>query len=94
MYSHPPQTRLESLVESTINTASGFLVSLLAWQYVVAPLFSLPVSWSMNLWITGIFTAISVARSYLWRRFFNARHYQTIALWLSRQTRRLASKLR
>ena len=85
MYGHPyAQTRTESMVEACINTASGFVVSLLAWQFVVAPLFGYAVTWETNLYLTGIFTAISVIRSYLWRRFFDARHYKAIARWLSR----------
>lgn len=66
------QTKLESLVESSANTASGFIVSLVFWRFVVVPLFDLPVSESENIAITAMFTVLSVARSYVWRRFFNA----------------------
>ena len=80
------QSRLESLVEASLNTASGFIVSLLVWQWVVAPAFGLPVDWVMNFWITGIFTVVSILRSYLWRRFFNA----GINRWVYRLIRKTA----
>jgi len=67
------QSRLESLLESSLNTASGFAVSFAAWRWVVVPLLGLPVDNAQNLIITGFFTVLSVARSYLWRRYFNGR---------------------
>lgn len=65
------QSRGASLLEACLNTATGFVVSMLVWQFLVAPLFDLPVSWAMNLGITAIFTVTSILRSYLWRRTFN-----------------------
>ena len=66
------QTRTESLVESSINIASGFVVSFLFWTLVVVPVWQLPITMTQNLEIVGSFTVLAVARSYLWRRFFNA----------------------
>lgn len=65
------QTRRGSLIEACLNTASGFLVSLLVWTFIVVPVWNLPVTQSENLAITALFTAVSVARSYVWRRIFN-----------------------
>lgn len=65
------QSKSESFVEACLNTASGFVVSLLAWRWIVAPLMGLPLDMQSNLIITGIFTVISIVRSYIWRRFFN-----------------------
>lgn len=76
------QTKLESMIEATLNTASGFFVSLLVWQFAVAPAFGFEVSWHSNFIITGIFTGVSVLRSYLWRRFFNAAFHKRIARYL------------
>ena len=73
------QTKLESMLEATLNTASGFFVSLLVWQFAVAPAFGFEVSWHSNFIITGIFTGVSVLRSYLWRRFFNAAFHKRLA---------------
>lgn len=65
------QSRAGSLTEACLNTASGFVVSLLVWQWLVAPLYGLPIDWGMNFGITIIFTVVSIVRSYLWRRLFN-----------------------
>jgi hypothetical protein len=34
---------------------------------------NIPVTWSQNLIITGIFTVVSVARGYILRRIFDGR---------------------
>jgi hypothetical protein len=66
------QSRLGSLIEATFNTAIGFGVALLS-QIVVFPLFDIHVPLSTNLGIGAWFTVISVVRSYVIRRWFNAR---------------------
>jgi hypothetical protein len=67
------QTKLESLVESIINIIIGFSVALLS-QIIVFPLVGITdVSLSTNLEIGAYFTAISLIRSYVIRRWFNAR---------------------
>lgn len=66
------QSRLGSLTEQVLNTGSGFLLSFCIWQSV-GPLFGYHVSLHDNFAITSIFTVASVARGYLWRRFFNNR---------------------
>ena len=66
------QSRLQSLIEAVINTAIGFFVAL-ASQYAIFPLFDVHLPLSSHLWITVWFTGVSVLRSYLLRRFFNAR---------------------
>lgn len=63
------QTKLESFIETLLNIASGFVVSMVVW-YIIAPLYNIPVTISSNLQITGIFTVTSIVRSYYWRRFF------------------------
>jgi hypothetical protein len=60
-----------SLVEATTNVAVGFGVAVLA-QIAVFPLFGLHVGFADNLMIAAIFTAISIARSYVLRRIFEA----------------------
>lgn len=66
------QSRIGSLIETIMNTAIGFGVALLS-QIVVFPMFGVHVPLSTNLGIGAWFTAISVARSYIIRRRFNAR---------------------
>jgi NhaP-type Na+/H+ or K+/H+ antiporter len=68
------QTRLGSLTESVLNVASGFVLAFVVWQFIAAPLFGYEVTLLDNLGLTSIFTVFSVARSYLWRRFFNWRY--------------------
>ena len=78
------QSKLESFVESCLNTASGFVVSFLAWRFVVAPVMGLSLDYASNLAITSFFTVLSVVRSYVWRRWFNAGINRRIMRWLCR----------
>lgn len=66
------QSRLGSLIESCFNTVIGFWVAFVS-QLVVFPLVGIHVPVSTNIEIGAYFTAISVARSYIIRRWFNAR---------------------
>lgn len=67
------QTRLQSLIETTINIGIGYGISLVS-QIVVFPLFGIHIPISDNVFIGAIFTVISIARSYLVRRMFNRIH--------------------
>jgi len=66
------QSRLESLVETCINIASGFVLAMLITEFVVVPLWDLDWNTADNFAVTGIFTVSAVVRGYFWRRFFNA----------------------
>lgn len=68
------QSRKQSFLEALLNTASGFLTSLLT-QWMVFPWFHFRPTVRENLTITAIFTSVSIVRSYVWRRVFN--HFQT-----------------
>jgi hypothetical protein len=76
------QSKLESLVEASLNTASGFIVSLFVWQFIAAPLFGYHVTWKDNVLLTTLFTVVSVLRSYVWRRLFNRGWNRAIVRWL------------
>lgn len=67
------QTKFMSLVESVLNIAIGFGISLAA-QWFFLPLLGVQISFSQNLQFAFIMTAISIARSYLLRRLFEALH--------------------
>lgn len=67
------QSKLESLIEQTLNVGSGFIISWMFWVTVITPVYDIQVSTSENLQITGLFTCISVLRGYIWRRVFNRR---------------------
>jgi hypothetical protein len=66
------QSRLSSLIEALINVAIGFTINFLANMWFF-PLFGWHISPSQNLALGAIYTAISIARSYCIRRWFNAR---------------------
>lgn len=67
------QSKLGSLIESVVNILIGFGVALLS-QIVVFPLVGIyGVPLSTNLEIGAYFTLISLVRSYVIRRWFNAR---------------------
>ena len=73
------QTRLSSLIEAKVNTAIGFVMSTLAWHYLVPILFPhlAPHSdWGTAFGVTVFFTVLSVVRNYVIRRFFNYRSLQ------------------
>ena len=69
------QTKLESAIEVFFNYASGFLIAYLTYAFIV-----LPDPWLKNspFWVTTLFTVVSVIRSFLWRRFFNAGLHKAI----------------
>lgn len=64
------QTKLGSLKESLTNIAIGFCVALAA-QLIIFPLFGFDPPLIDNLAISALFTAVSLARSYVIRRWFN-----------------------
>lgn len=65
------QTKIESFLESLVNILIGYGVAL-ASQIIIFPLFDINVSLSTNVWIGAWFAVISLVRSYVIRRWFNA----------------------
>jgi hypothetical protein len=65
------QSRKMSLAEALTNTAIGYLVALLT-QLIAFPLFGLEASLGQNLGIGLVFTGVSIVRSYILRRAFEA----------------------
>ncbi|WP_373942642.1 hypothetical protein OEG92_05420 [Polaribacter sejongensis] len=64
------QTKKQSLVESITNTAVGFGISLAA-TFLIFPIVGVESTGTKNVLITIFFTAVSITRSYLLRRYFN-----------------------
>lgn len=64
------QSKLESLIESILNTASGFIISMFVWKFAVAPAIGLEASFLQSVGVTLVFTIVSIVRGYYWRRFF------------------------
>ena len=67
------QSRLLSLLEAIANVVAGFVLSFLL-QLVLFAALGIPASIGQNLAITAIFSAFSLARSYVLRRLFNGRN--------------------
>lgn len=65
------QSRLMSLVEAIANVAVGYGVAVVT-QILIFPFFGLHTTLGQNLAMGGIFTIVSLARSFLLRRFFEA----------------------
>ncbi len=64
------QSKIDSLIEALLSTFIGFVVSFTA-NLMLMPMLGIPVSLSQNFILTVAFTFVSVARSYLVRRFAN-----------------------
>lgn len=82
------QTRLVSAIEAAMNTLSGFVLSWLSFMYLVGPVlemysFSLTAA-DVALYVTLFYTALSLARSYVVRRFF-ARNMHVAAIELAKR---------
>ena len=72
------QTKLESLLESFINVGSGFILAFIIWQTIAPWFLGYEISYAENFVLTSVFTAVSVLRGYMWRRFFNAGIHKAI----------------
>jgi len=79
------QTRIGSLIETSVNVFIGLVVSMIA-NHFVFPAFGFALSGQANVAISAIYTVISIVRQYILRRWFNAR--------LHRAAMKLAHNLR
>ena len=66
------QTRLGSLYEALINVVIGFAINYTA-NLLIFPLFGFHIGLGANFVMGLLYTVISIARSYVIRRWFNAR---------------------
>ena len=66
------QSKKDSLIESLTSTTIGIIIGIVL-NVTILPIFGYPVSLSDSLWISVIFTAVSVIRSYAVRRIFNSK---------------------
>lgn len=77
---HLRQTKKGSLIEVGINVVIGFAINYVA-NLIILPMFGLHVSLSDNFLIGLLYTLVSVARSYVIRRWFDKRiHKAAMAL--------------
>jgi hypothetical protein len=66
------QTRLGSAYEALLNVAVGFSINYIA-NLLIFPLFGFHISPGANFIMGCLYTVISLVRSYLIRRYFNAK---------------------
>ena len=66
------QSRLSSAIEAVANVVIGFAINFVA-NMVILPLVGFHITASQNLFIGVLYTAVSLTRSYMIRRWFNAR---------------------
>lgn len=79
------QSRLMSFLEAVINIVVGYGLAVLT-QIVLFPFFDLHASLGENLAIGGIFTCLSLIRSYVLRRLFDRHRSETHAALLARRS--------
>ena len=65
------QTKLMSFVESLGNVAIGYGIAV-GTQIIIFPWFGIYIPMADNFVIGGIFTVVSIARSFALRRLFEA----------------------
>ncbi len=65
------QSRAMSLVEAIANVAVGYGVAVVT-QILIFPVFGLHTTLAQNLKIGALFTVVSIARSFVLRRLFEA----------------------
>lgn len=67
------QSRVDSFMEALTNTVIGLVISTVANYFVIPAVLSVHMSHAQNVALAGIFTVISIARSYILRRAFNGK---------------------
>ena len=65
------QSRLMSLIEATTNVIVGYGVAVVT-QILIFPIFGLHTTLGQNLAMGGVFTIVSLLRSFALRRLFEA----------------------
>lgn len=65
---------LGSFLEAKSNVISGFFISWLMWQFVVAPIWGYETGVMDATAITMVFTVSSLVRAFILRRIFNWWH--------------------
>ncbi len=66
------QSKRESMIETLTSVFVGWLIGVIL-NLTILPLFNYNITVVDSLWVSLIFTVISVIRSYVIRRFFNSK---------------------
>ena len=66
------QTKKQSLIETLTSVFAGWLIGVIL-NLTILPLFDYNITVVDSLWVSLIFTVISVVRGYVIRRAFNSK---------------------
>lgn len=66
------QSKKESFIETLTSVFVGWLIGVIL-NMLVLPLFDYNITVVDSLWVSLIFTVVSVIRGYVIRRFFNSK---------------------
>ena len=66
------QSKLGSFIEAMMNTLIGYFINL-GVQLVVYPLYGAAFTFMQNIQIGLLFMIVSISRSFVIRRYFNAK---------------------
>ena len=66
------QTKKQSMIETLTSVFVGWLIGVIL-NMLVLPLFDYNITVIDSLWVSLIFTVVSVIRGYVIRRFFNSK---------------------
>ncbi len=69
-------TRRLALAESVTNVMSGLFLSIFVFQPIVFSWFDIDLPMHQNVSLAVIFTIVSIARGYVWRRWFHKKFYE------------------
>ena len=69
------QPKKWSLFEAFCNSLSGIFISWLVTLFILPPMLDVEIAADDALVVTLMYTVISVARSYIWRRLFNRKRH-------------------
>lgn len=75
------QTKIESIVERTADIGTGYIISVMVYEYYIMPSIKIMPS----TYVVAIFTIISFVRGYFWRRFFNRGLHKAVHKFLKRK---------
>lgn len=64
------QSKRDSIIDATITVISGMIINFCVFQFILAPLMGIPVTYGQNAVITSVLTMISLFRHYTLRRIF------------------------
>jgi hypothetical protein len=75
----PGQTKREAMVEAWTNIVIGFSINYTA-NLVFLPMVGAELTAANNFWLGWLYTAVSIVRQYVIRRWFNANDFaKTVA---------------